>query len=200
MFSRGEVDFAAHLVFKVSAPVQARRRVAQRLVGDLATQPIVGVLLLFNLCQRAVQLQFTLVFFSLVEPDRRQPPRLAARWRGQHPQHGKVLPPAGPFELMVTQQRRAMGQRRLLSRAQCSGQCGVKNVGVRQAGNGCCCAAQECGHGVADMHVTPGVCVLHRQQSALLLHEGGQGERQRRPPGRAGWCRFVVGAGARVHG
>jgi hypothetical protein len=154
--------------------VQARGRVAQRLVGQLAAQQVVGPLLLFDLIQRGAQLRFALTLGALVRPDADQPAPAIRRGRTQHAQHGELAPHPGPFKAVFADQRRALGHRRLLGSAQGGGQPAFQQFGIgtsQHLGHG---PLQEGGHRFVDKRVAAAGQVLHRQQVTPALHQSGQ--------------------------
>jgi hypothetical protein len=177
----GQVHLAAQLVFEVGAPVQAGRRVAQRLVGQLAAQQVVGPLLLFDLVQCGAQLRFALTLGALVGPDADQPAPAPGIGRTQHAQHGELAPHPGPFEAVFADQRRALGHRRLLGSAQGGGQPAFQQFSIRAAQHLRHRACPGRRHRVVDKHVAAAGQVLHRQQVAAALHQSGS-----TPPSRAG--------------
>ena len=176
----GQIHLAVQLVLEVRAPVQAGSRVAHRLVGDLAAQAVVGTLLLLDLVQRSAQLLFALALGGLVEPDRRQPAAALGVRRAEHTQHGKLMPHAAPFKVVVAEQRRAMRDGGLLRGAQGHGHRGVEEIGITAAQQFVLGLAQKTHHRGADMRVAAGFQVLDGQQATPLVHQRRHGRAQHR--------------------
>ena len=180
VLARGQIHLAVQLVLEVRAPVQAGSRVAHRLVGDLAAQAVVGTLLLLDLVQRSAQLLFALALGRLVEPDGRQPAAALCIGRAEHTQHGKLMPHAAPFKVVVAEQRRAMRDGGLLRGAQGHGHRGVEEIGITAAQQFVLGLAQKTHHRGADMRVAAGFQVLDGQQATPLVHQRRHGRAQHR--------------------
>ena len=167
-----QVDLAAQLVLEVRAAVQARGRVAQRLVGEFTLQQFVGTLLLFDLLERGAQLGLLLALGGEVAPHAAQP--ACARGVGRHgpAQHGKVAAAAAQFEAVFTRQRLAVGGGRLLGRAQHGRHGGLEEFGVgvvQHLGHG---PLQDAGHGRTGQHVAAAAQVLHGEHLAVPRQHG----------------------------
>ena len=165
-----QVHFAAQLIVEVCAAVEARHRVAQRLVLDLAAQLLVGALLLLELLQCRAQLRVALALCGLVEPDAAQPARAALACDAQA-QHIELVPRALPFEAVLAGQRLTLGQCGLLGGAQGRGQRRIQQLGITAADHILRRAAQELGHVGADAQIAAGGRILHRPARAHALDQ-----------------------------
>ena len=162
-----QVDLAPQLVFEVRTAVQAGGRIAQRLVGQLALEQLVGALLLFDLLQRQTQLGLALTLRRQVGPDTAQPAPAGGVGCAGPAQDCKLAARTAPLESVLAAQRRRLCQGGVLGRPQGGGQHGLEQLDV--------VAAQHLGqrplekgrHGLVRVHVTAAGQVLDRQQLAV---------------------------------
>lgn len=161
--------------------VQARGRVAQRLVGDFTPQQVVGLLLLLDLFQRGAQLRLALQLGRQVGPDAAQPAAPGFVGHTQHAEHREFAPHAAPFEAVFAGQRRAMRQRRLFGSSKRGRQRCVEQFGAAAPRHFGRWTAQKRRHGRVHANIATVGCVLHGEQVAAARQQFRHQAAQQKP-------------------